>query len=159
MGTIINPEIESKIDGLIFTPLKQIIDERGDILHMLRSDSPLYSIFGEVYFSNVNHGAIKAWKRHKKMTQLFAVPSGRINLVVFDDRTNSPSKGGIEEIVLGRPDQYYLVRIPPMLWYGFQGISETPALLVNCADITHDPNESEQLPALNDHILYDWGQM
>ena len=116
-----------------------------------------FSKFGEVYFAIANPGVIKAWKRHKKMTQLFALPVGRIRLVVFDDRSNSPSKGVIEEIVLGRPDQYYLVCIPPMLWYGFQGISETPALLVNCSDLPHDPKESEQLPVSNDRMFYNWG--
>ncbi|MBW8015814.1 MAG: dTDP-4-dehydrorhamnose 3,5-epimerase [Planctomycetes bacterium] len=154
-----NPEIQSKINGLVISPLKQIEDERGDILHMLRSDSPLFSKFGEVYFSNTNPGVIKAWKRHKKMTQLFALPVGRIRLVVFDDRSNSLTKGQLQEIILGRPDKYYLVCIPPMLWYGFQGISEIPALMVNCSDIPHDPNESEQLPFLNDHIFFDWKQV
>lgn len=158
MGSIINPAIESKIDGVVIFPLKQIEDERGDILHMLRSDSPHFSKFGEVYFSIVNPCMIKAWKRHRAITQFFAVPVGRIRLVVFDDRTNSPSKGLIEEIILGRPDWYYLICIPPTLWYGFQGISEIPALMANCSDIPHDPNESEQLSISNDHICYDWRQ-
>ena len=159
MGSIINSAIESKIDGVVLLPLKQIEDERGAVLHMLRSDSPLFSKFGEVYFSIVNPGVVKAWKRHRAMTQRFAAPMGRIRLALFDDRADSASKGRIEEIILGRPDQYYLICIPPMLWYGFQGISEIPALLANCSDIPHDPNESEQLPVSNDRISYDWGQV
>jgi len=158
MGIIVNSAIESKIDGVIVLPLKQIKDERGAVLHMIRSDSPLFSRFGEIYFSIVNPGIVKAWKRHRALTQHFAVPVGRLRLVFFDERVDSPSKGRVEEIILGRPDRYYLVCIPPMLWYGFQGISKMPALLANCSDLPHDPNESEQLPISNNYISYNWGQ-
>jgi len=157
MGIIVNSERVSKIDGVVAFPLKQIEDDRGAVLHMLRSDSAIFSKFGEIYFSIVNPGVVKAWKRHREMTQRFAVPVGRIQLVLFDDRANSPSRGQVEEIILGRPDQYYLICIPHMLWYGFQGISEMPALLANCSDIPHDPNESEQLPVSNNYISYNWG--
>ncbi len=157
MGIIINSEIVSKIDGVVVLPLKQIEDERGAVLHMLRSDSPLFSRFGEIYFSIINPGTVKAWKHHRVMTQRFAVPVGRIRLVLFDDRMDSPSKGQVEEIILGRPDSYYLICIPPVIWYGFKGISEMPALLANCSDIPHDPNESEQLPVSNNYISYNWG--
>ena len=158
MGIIVNSEIVHKMDGVVAFPLKQIEDERGAVLHMMRSDSSYFSKFGEIYFSIVNPGAVKAWKCHRAMTQRFAVPLGRIRLVVSDDRVDSPSKGQVEEIILGRPDRYYLICIPPMIWYGFQGISEMPALLANCSDMPHDPNESEQLPVSNDYISYNWGQ-
>ena len=157
MGIIVNSSIESKITGVVVIPLKQIEDERGAVLHMLRSDSPLSPRFGEIYFSIVNPGVVKAWKRHRAMTQHFAVPVGLIRLVLFDDRTDSQSKGEIEEIILGRTDRYYLACIPPMIWYGFKGISEMPALLANCSDIPHDPNEAEQLPVSNNYISYNWG--
>jgi len=158
VGIIINSGIESKIEGVVVLPLKQIEDERGAVLHMLRSDSPIFSKFGEIYFSIVNPGVVKAWKRHREMTQRFAVPVGRIRLVFFDDRADSPSRARIEEIVLGRSDHYFLICIPPMIWYGFKGISEIPALLANCSDIPHDPNESEQIPVSNNYISYNWGQ-
>ena len=56
---------------------------------MLRCDSDLYSDFGELYFSETNPGIIKAWKCNSKLTQLLAVPRGRIRLVIFDDRLDS----------------------------------------------------------------------
>ena len=39
------------IEGVIVTPLRQIFDERGKVMQMLREDSPVFSRFGEVYFS------------------------------------------------------------------------------------------------------------
>ena len=34
-------------------PLKIISDDRGKVMHMLRSDSPAFKNFGEVYFSTI----------------------------------------------------------------------------------------------------------
>ena len=48
------------IEGVKITPLKQIKDERGKIMHMLRSDSKIFKKFGEIYFSTVNKGFVKA---------------------------------------------------------------------------------------------------
>ena len=39
------------IDGVIISPLKQILDERGKVMHMLRGDSEGFVGFGEIYFS------------------------------------------------------------------------------------------------------------
>lgn len=134
------------IEGVLTTELRQIHDERGAVLHMLRCDAPGFTQFGECYFSEVKPGAIKAWKRHLRQIQNLAVPVGRIRLVIYDTREGVPTQGVIQTLELGRPDAYVRVRVPPLLWYGFTCISSEPALLANCADIPHDPAESETLP-------------
>lgn len=131
------------IDDVVLTELKQFSDERGTLLHMLRNDDPIFTTFGECYFSEVLPGAVKAWKLHHNQTQNFSVPVGRIKLVIYDNRKNSISNGNLQYVNLGRPDSYFRIMIPPGLWYGFTCISEMPALLVNCADIPYDPQESE----------------
>lgn len=131
------------IDDVVLTELKQFSDERGTLLHMLRNDDPIFTTFGECYFSEVLPGAVKAWKLHRNQTQNFSVPVGRIKLVIYDNRKNSISNGNLQYVNLGRPDSYFRIMIPPGLWYGFTCISDMPALLVNCADIPHDPQESE----------------
>ncbi|MBI5195857.1 MAG: dTDP-4-dehydrorhamnose 3,5-epimerase family protein [Nitrospirae bacterium] len=143
------------IDGVIIQKLKQIADERGKVMHMLRCDSPLFTKFGEIYFSIVNKGAVKAWKRHTKMTQHFAVPAGEIRLVLYDNRNGSKSCGDIKIIEIGE-DKFSLVRIPPLVWYGFKGISSTPSVVVNCTDLPHDPDETERLNASDKKIPYVW---
>lgn len=143
------------IEGLVVHELKQIGDERGKVMHMLRADSPLFTRFGEIYFSVVNSGTVKAWKKHLKMTQHFAVPVGRIRLVVYDDRASSSSRGRVEVLDIGEGN-YCLVRIPPLLWYGFKGISPAPAMIANCTDLTHDPEEVERIDAFAPAVPYDW---
>ena len=146
----------SKIDGVMITELRQIGDERGAVLHMLRRDDPEFVRFGECYFSEVLPGALKAWKRHRAQTQNFAVPVGRIRLVIYDVRQESSTRGQVQPLELGRPDAYLRVRVPPGLWYGFTCISAVPALLANCADLPHKPSDGETLPSNDPAIPYSW---
>lgn len=128
----------------------------GPVLHMLRADSPLFENFGEIYFSEVEPGAIKGWKRHREQSQTFAVPSGRIEFVLYDGRENSPSFEAVERFVLGRPDEYKLLHVPPGIWYAFAGRSNAPSLVANLADIPHRLEESDRLPLNAPGIPYRW---
>ena len=148
--------LEGRIEGVIVTLLRQINDERGTVLHMLRNDSPEFTRFGECYFSEILPNAVKAWKCHRAQTQNLAVPVGRIRVVIYDGREGSVTRGQIQMKELGRPDAYLRLRIPPGLWYGFTCLGETPALLANCVDLPHDANEGE-LRQINDpDIPYQW---
>ena len=144
------------IHGVLISPLKQFIDQRGSVLQMLRSDAPEFVNFGECYFSEVLPGAIKAWKRHRAQTQNLAVPVGRIRLVIYDDRESSMTRGEVRVLELGRPDAYLRLLIPPGLWYGFACVGSTPALLANCTDLPHDPTDSEVLLLKDPAIPYSW---
>lgn len=153
------------IDGVCFQPLKVITTPGGPVMHMLRPDSPLRPHaetadgelhLGEVYFSEVLPGAIKAWKRHRRQTQYYTVPHGLLKLVLYDTRPDSPTRGVLREVYLGRPDHYGLLRIPTGVWYGFTAATDEPALICNCADLPHDPEEGERLPADTKDIPYTW---
>ena len=143
------------IEGVRVTPLKQIADDRGKVMHMLRRDSKVFQSFGEIYFSGVYPGKIKAWHVHKKMTLNYAVPHGEIRLVLYDDRPQSSSRGQIQEIILG-PKHYQLVTIPPMVWNGFIGLGQELSLVANCATISHDPDEIVRLDPFDKKIPYFW---
>ena len=143
------------IDGVEISPLPQILDERGKVMHMMRVDSSVFKKFGEIYFSCVYPGAIKAWHLHKEMVLNYAVPYGHIKLVLFDDRAQSPTCGELQEIFLG-PDNYCLVTIPALVWNGFKGLSSQMAIVANCATIPHDPLEIERKPASDPSIPYNW---
>ena len=143
------------IEGIAIRPLKQISDERGKLMHMLKRDDPWFEKFGEIYFSAVYPGAIKGWHLHKVMTLNYAVVSGIIKLVLYDDREGSPSRGQLQEIFTGQ-DNYALITIPPNVWNGFKGIGTAPAIVANCATIPHDPAEIVRLEPFTKTIPYDW---
>ena len=151
----LTPRNDPPIAGVKVTPLRRIPDERGMILHMLRSDAPHFERFGEIYFSGVYPGAIKAWHIHREMTLNYAVPVGMIKFVLFDDREGSPTKGQLMELFLGEHN-YALVTVPPMVWNGFKGIGDRMALVANCATLAHTPNEISRMDPFDNHIPYDW---
>lgn len=144
------------IAGVQIVPLLQIPDERGKVMRMLRRTDAAFEEFGEVYFSVVFAGAVKGWHLHRRMTLNYAVPFGRIKLVLYDERADSPTRGEVQELFLGQ-DNYCLVQVPPHIWNGFKGYGPTEAIVCNCATIVHDPEEIERLDPFSPRIPYDWG--
>jgi dTDP-4-dehydrorhamnose 3,5-epimerase len=143
------------IQDVEIKPLKIFRDDRGGVMHMMRCDDGIFKKFGEVYFSVVNPGIVKGWKKHLKMTQHFAVPKGDIKLIIYDDRVGSATRGEVQQISAGE-NNYQLVRIPPLVWYGFRAEGKLPAMVANCSDIPHDPKEVELRPIGDPGIPYTW---
>lgn len=143
------------IADVLVLPLRRIPDERGTILHMLRVDDPHFLRFGEIYFSTIYAGIVKGWHRHRDMTLNYACVAGRVKLVLYDERTDSPTRGELMEVFLG-PDNYALVVIPPDVWSGFKGMSDPLAIVANCCTHVHDPSRSTRLDPFDNHIPYDW---
>lgn len=143
------------ISGVIVKPLRQILDERGKIMHFLRKDDPEFEAFGEVYFSVVYPGVIKGWHLHRRMVLNYAVPVGLIKLVLFDGREDSSTKGQLVEIFTGA-ESYNLIQIPPGVWNGFKGVGTTPAVIANCSTIPHDPEEIVRMDPFDESIPYNW---
>lgn len=151
--------ITHNINGVRVRPLRIIEDDRGAVMHMLRADSPQFDGFGEVYISMIKAGSVKAWKRHLAMVQNLSVPFGAIRLVIYDDRADSPTCGRLQVITTGSGcGRYELIRLPPMVWYGFLGLANADSLIVNCASLPHEPNEVERLALDSASIPYSWAQ-
>jgi dTDP-4-dehydrorhamnose 3,5-epimerase len=143
------------IHGVFIRPLKQLPDERGKIMHMLRNDDPWFEKFGEIYFSTVYPGVIKGWHLHKIMTLNYAVVKGMIKLVLYDDRNGSPTKGEVQEIFTA-DDSYCLITVPPNVWNAFSGLGVAPSIVANCSTEPHDPSEIVRLDPTSGKIPYDW---
>jgi dTDP-4-dehydrorhamnose 3,5-epimerase len=143
------------IHGVHVTPLRQIPDERGKVMHMLRADAPHFQQFGEIYFSGVYPGAIKAWHIHKIMTLNYAVVQGMIKFVLYDDRKDSPTHGELQELFIGEQN-YCLVTVPPLVWNGFKGMGSSMALVANCTTHAYTPGEIDRLDPFTDLIPYCW---
>ena len=139
------------IKDAVITKLAIIETLGGGVMHAMKASSTGYAGFGEAYFSQVDKGAIKAWKRHKRMTLNLVVPVGEIRFVLFDDREVSNTQ--FQEIIISK-DNYCRLTVPPMVWMGFQGLSESSAMLLNIADIEHDPDEVDRKEI--EEIKFNW---
>ena len=132
---------DPRIDGVLVTPLKRIENSKGDIFHAMKASSEGFAGFGEAYFSTVHAGDIKGWKCHTRMTLNLVVPVGAVRFVIYDDQDGSTTKGQFFDITLSA-DNYARLTIAPGLWMAFQGIGEAQNMLLNMANIEHDPTEA-----------------
>ncbi len=142
------------VEGVLLTPLKRIHHPKGDVFHGMKKSDPGFSGFGEAYFSTINFEDTKPWKRHLEMTLNFVVPMGKIRFIIFDDRENSITKKCFFDVTLGA-NNYQRITIPPGVWVAFYGVGSSYNLLLNLANMEHDPNEIERKENLAD-ITYKW---
>ena len=147
--------MDSRINGVVITKLEQIFDERGKVMHMLSTKSPIFEKFGEIYFSSTHSGVVKAWHMHKEMTLNYAVIFGEIKFVLYDARKDSSTLGNIQEIFVS-PENYVLVTVPPMVWNGFKSIGGMSSLVANCATLPHNPEEILRKVPNDPEIPYNW---
>ena len=143
------------IDGVKVVPLRQIPDERGKIMHMLKETDPHFIRFGEIYFSCAWPGVVKGWHVHQRMTVNNTVMVGRAKLVMYDGRPGSTTYGEIMELFIGE-DNYCLVQIPPGVANGYKAYGDKLVVMANCATEAHDPNEIIYIDQTDNDIPYDW---
>ena len=145
------------IHDIKITPLKIISDDRGKVMHMLRKDSAIFDKFGEIYFSTIYYKSIKAWHLHKESVLNYACIKGKVKLVLFDDRKESPSKGIYQELTLS-PEDYFLVTIPPNIWNGFKGLDKSESIIANCLTLPHNEKEMVRKDPFDKGFNYNWDQ-
>ncbi len=141
------------INDVIISPLNIIDVPGGDVMHALKNCDDSYVGFGEAYFSTIDPGQRKAWKRHREMTLNIVVPVGEIRFVMYDDRNNSASRGQFHEVILSL-NNYSRLTVPPMVWMGFQCMTDVTSMLLNIASIPHDPGETDKKELKE--IKFDW---
>lgn len=144
--------LTSPLEAIRVTPLKRIAVEGGDVLHAMRRDEVGYIGFGEAYFSMVERGATKAWKRHRRMTLNLVVPVGSVCFVFRGFGGEAPDAETRSEVI--GESRYARLTVPPGIWFGFTGLASPVSLVLNIADVPHDPEEVERA-AIGD-FPYDW---
>lgn len=148
-------EKSTGIEGVKVTARRKITDDRGAIFHMLRSDDPEFQKFGEIYFSKIHPGAIKAWHHHSRMVLNYLVVTGSIQLALWDGRKGSGTYGQTQTIYMDEQNSQ-LVTVPVGVWNGFKGLGSSSSIVANCATEAHDPAEITRRPYDDREIAYDW---
>ena len=127
--------------------LREVQNEKGNILKILNKNEKYFKQFGEAYLSKVNKGSIKAWKKHKKTHLNLIVISGIIKFVIYNDKKNF-----FENIIL-KDRNRKKIYIPAGLWFGFKGIGKNNIIL---SIASHAPNEKEILRKKTKEIKFNW---
>ena len=121
---------------------REIIPTHGGcVLKGISRSTGELSAFGEIYFSTVEVGSCKGWKRHNRMTLNLLCVSGLIEVKVVADPHHLETVQSIGRYELGRPHNYKLLTVPPGVWVAFKNIGHCEAVLCNIANLEHDPEE------------------
>mgnify|MGYP006224469533 CR=1 FL=1 len=135
------------MDGVNLTPLKQIHNPKGNVLHAMKKNDVGFNGFGEAYFSTINQGDIKGWKKHTQMILNLIVPVGEIEFVIYNEELN---KFFITKL---SKKNYQRLTIKAGLWLAFKGCNNHNMLL-NLGSIEHSPNEAINIDLKK--IKYKW---
>ena len=124
-------------DKIILTPIKRIKVIGGDVIQNIKKNDEGFEGFGETYYSFIDKGAIKGWKKHTKMTMNITCPVGKVKFVFSKDLKQ------FKEILLDQ-EKLFRITIKPNIWFSFQGLHHPNSLITNVANLIHDPEEVER---------------
>jgi dTDP-4-dehydrorhamnose 3,5-epimerase len=138
-------------------PLTMIPDERGRLMEILRCDDEIFTKFGQVYLTTAKLGVVKAWHWHKHQTDHFTCIQGQMKLVLYDARPNSPTRGEVNEFIVGDANRL-LVAIPPMVYHGFQCVSNVETIVINIPTEPYNHRQPDECrsPENDPSVPYDW---
>ena len=160
-GHSVSPDPFSKevnsIEGVHIVPLKNVLNERGHLMEVQRNDDLNYPGFGQAYITSTKPDVIKAWYRHSKQCDQIALVTGKLLLVLFDSRKNSPTCGKLLEITMTEQSPL-LVQIPPGIWHGFKALGSVPTYLLhlNSVAFKSEQTDEDRLPSDTLTIPYQW---
>ena len=142
------------IEGVQLHSLKQIAVPKGDVWHAFKCTDEGFTGFGEAYFTHIDAGTVKGWKRHNRYTLNLVVIQGAVRFVLYDDREDSTTKGQFTEVTLSPTENYQRLTVAPGVWMAFQGINEEQAMLIDLIPELHTPEESDKKEL--EEIPFDW---
>lgn len=132
------------IEGVELHPLKHISVPKGDVFHALKCTDVGFCGFGEAYFTQIESGKVKGWKRHNRMTLNLVVVYGKVKFVIYDDRDDSKTKGKFEVITLSPEENYQRLTVKAGLWMAFYGAYDNTSMLMDIIPAPHDPTEADK---------------
>lgn len=145
------------IDGVRMRQLRQIHDERGYLMEILRSDWPEFERFAQCYITVAYPGVVKGWHYHKIQTDNLVPIRGQAKIVCYDHREGSKTRGEVNEFFGGEQNPM-VIQVPPLVLHGFKAIGGQPAYVINIPTelYRYDTPDEYRMPHDSKEIPYDW---
>lgn len=145
------------IEGVFHKKLVRHSDDRGFFMEILRDDDQLLRRFGQASLSKSYPGVIKAFHYHERQDDLWFFPVGNAQVVLYDQREDSPTKGNTNVFYLGEDNPGLLV-IPKGVAHGYRVLGNEPAVIMYFTTESYrreDPDEL-RIPWDDPVIGFDW---
>jgi dTDP-4-dehydrorhamnose 3,5-epimerase len=140
--------------------IKQLIrhpDDRGFFQEILRDDDELLSRFGQASLSLSYPGVIKAFHYHERQDDLWFFPAGAAQVVLYDQREESPTHGVTQVLYPGEHNPILIV-IPKGVVHGYRVLGDKPLMIVYFTTESYRPENPDELrlPWDDPTIGFDW---
>ncbi len=131
------------IDGVIVKEVAHVPTRNGHVTELFRSAwLPENPAVGQVFQRVLEPGAMSAWHAHAVTTDRLFCVVGKLLVVLFDGRGDSPTVGQVSEHLIGevRPT---LISLPPGIWHGVKNVGPATAVLMNIVDVAYEYAEPD----------------
>ncbi len=140
--------VKSILKKIKVKKLKIVQISKGNVMHALKKKELSKWNFKEAYFSKIKFNKVKAWRFHKKMNLNLVVPAGRVKFVFY-----SLKEKKFKKLVIGEKN-YSRISVPSKVWFGFKGLYKKESIVLNLADMEHNPKEV--LKCEKNKIKFNW---
>jgi dTDP-4-dehydrorhamnose 3,5-epimerase len=108
-----------------------------------------------VYCMTIRPGMIKGWGMHKLHEDRYFVLRGEMEVVLYDERPDSPTVGLVASVVLSE-GQGRLMNIPAGVWHANRNLGRDDVMVINFPTIPYDHANPDKyrLPLDTDRIPY-----
>ena len=153
---------DTTIVGVYLKNLKSHADDRGFFREIIRRTDGFFDTdgFGQWSHSRMAKNVVKAWHYHHEQTDWWYLPIGQAQVVLFDNREESPTFGKkmvflAGEKKFGDDTLEACIKIPPGVLHGLKVLSDEAHLFYITSKV-YDPNEEGRF-AYNTKVDHDWG--
>ncbi|OLO37209.1 spore coat protein [Alkalihalophilus pseudofirmus] len=145
------------IEGVKTKKLLKHFDDRGFFAELVRDDEALLERFGQASWSMSYPGVIKAFHYHNEQDDLWFFPSGNAQVVLFDLREDSPTKGKTDVFYMGEENPIVLL-IPKGVAHGYRVLGKRPATIIYFTTCSYNPQnpDEKRIPWNDPTIGFDW---
>lgn len=150
--------VRERIDGVAIKPLTTLPDHRGTVCEIYRPEWGIHPdplVF--VYQITIRPGQVKGWQMHEKQDDRLFSSLGTVQVVLYDDRSDSPTHGMVNELFFGEQNRALFV-IPAGVYHAIKNVDINDAVLINVPTRPYDYADPDKyrLPLDNDLIPYRW---
>ena len=130
----------------------------GHLIEVFRTDWFAESeAVNQIFLTHIAPGSISAWHLHEVTTDRLFVSEGMMRIVLYDNRSGSPTRGLINQFRFGltRPA---LIVVPPKVWHGVENCSSGSAVLINAVSRAYQYEDPDhwRLPSNSPDIPFDF---
>lgn len=122
--------LSATIDGVVVHRPPVHVDHRGALVEMFTTPEFWHEGFAYAYQTSIRPGTLKGWFAHEHKFDRYHIVSGELLVFLFDDRTDSPTRGVVQKLLLSEASARQVL-IPPLVWHLSLNVGQTDAILVN----------------------------